>query len=151
MEKSEMLECIINYYTDGNKARFAAIIGVKPQTINTWTARNTFDAELIYSKCEGISGDWLLGNGEGDMLKTNNSATANGDGSAAVSGNNNTSVVNGALATGNGSVAVNGNNNNHVVGNGHAGTEILEEKIRLLEELLAEKERLIQVLMEGRK
>ena len=25
MEKSEMLECIINYYTDGNKARFAAI------------------------------------------------------------------------------------------------------------------------------
>lgn len=130
MEKSEMLECIINYYTDGNKARFAAIIGVKPQTINTWTARNTFDAELIYSKCDGISGDWLLGNGEGDMLKTNNSATANGDGS----------------------VAVSGNNNSHVVAGGE--TALLQERIKHLEELLAEKERLIRVyekIMEGRK
>ena len=65
-----MLECVINHYSDGNKARFAAILGIKPQTINTWVARNTFDAELIYSKCEGISGDWLLGNGEGEMLNT---------------------------------------------------------------------------------
>ena len=143
-----MLECLINYYTDGNKAKFAAIIGVRPQTINTWEARNTFDAELIYSKCDGVSGDWLLGNGEGDMLKSNNSATANGDGSVAVSGNNNTSVINGALATGDGSVAVNGNNNNHVVGNSPATNELLEEKIRHLEDLVAEKERLIQVLME---
>ncbi|MCL1606654.1 MULTISPECIES: hypothetical protein [Mediterranea] len=127
MEKSDMLECIINYYTDGNKARFAAIIGVKPQTINTWSARNTFDAELIYSKCEGISGDWLLGNGEGEMLKTNNSATA----------------------TGNGSIAVNGNNNSNVVAGGEIA--LLQERVKALEALLAEKERLIQVLMEGRK
>ena len=118
-----MLECIINYYTDGNKARFAAISGVKPQTINTWSARNTFDAELIYSKCEGISGDWLLGNGEGEMLKTNNSATA----------------------TGNGSIAVNGNNNNNVVAGGEIA--LLQERVKALEALLAEKERLIQVLM----
>lgn len=123
MEKSDMLECIINYYTDGNKARFAAIIGVKPQTINTWSARNTFDAELIYSKCEGISGDWLLGNGEGEMLKTNNSATA----------------------TGNGSIAVNGNNNSNVVAGGEIA--LLQERVKALEALLAEKERLIQVLM----
>lgn len=65
-----MLECVINHYSGGNKARFAAILGIRPQTINTWVARNTFDAELIYSKCEGISGDWLLGNGEGEMLNT---------------------------------------------------------------------------------
>ncbi|MDO4163984.1 MAG: hypothetical protein Q4D56_06315 [Bacteroides sp.] len=124
MEKSDMLECIINYYTDGNKARFAAIIGVKPQTINTWVARNTFDVELIYSKCDGISGDWLLGSGKGDMIKGGTSATANGDGS----------------------IVVNGNNNSHVI----AGGEIafLQERITHLEELLAEKERLISVLME---
>ena len=125
-----MLECIINYYTDGNKARFAAIIGVKPQTINTWATRNTFDAELIYSKCDGISGDWLLGNGEGDMIKSSNSAMVNGDGS----------------------VAVNGNNNSHVV----AGSEtaLFQEKIKHLEALLAEKERLIKVyekMMEEKK
>ena len=45
-----MLECVINHYSGGNKARFAAILGIRPQTINTWVARNTFDAELIYSK-----------------------------------------------------------------------------------------------------
>ena len=67
----------------------------------------------------------------------------------AVSGNNNTSVVNGALATGNGSVAVNGNNSNHVVAGGE--TALLQERIKHLEDLVAEKERLIQVLMEGRK
>lgn len=83
------------------------------------------------------------------MIKVHNAATVNGDGSVAVSGNNNTSVVNGALATGNGSVAVNGNNSNHVVAGGE--TALLQERIKHLEDLVAEKERLIQVLMEGRK
>jgi hypothetical protein len=63
-----MLEMIVAHCTGGNKARFASMLGIKPQTINTWLARNTFDPELIYSKCEGISGDWLL-SGEGEMLK----------------------------------------------------------------------------------
>lgn len=144
MQKSDMLECLINYYADGNKAKFSAQIGVKPQTVSAWISRNTFDAEALYANCKGISADWLLSYGEGDMIKSNNAATVNGDGSVAVSGNNNTSVVNGALATGDRSVAVNGNN--------HAATnELLEEKIRHLEDLVAEKERLIQVLMEGRK
>lgn len=61
------------------------------------------------------------------MIKMNNSATANGDGSVAVSGNNNSNVVAGGE------------------------TALLQERIKHLEELLAEKERLIQVLMEGRK
>lgn len=65
-----MLEQLINHFTDGNKSKFANILEVKPQTINTWIVRNTFDAELIYSKCEGVSGDWLL-SGKGDMIKTN--------------------------------------------------------------------------------
>lgn len=69
MDKKFMLEQLVNYYTGGNKTRFASMLGVKPQTINTWLGRNTFDAELIYSKCEGVSGDWLLSN-DGNMLKT---------------------------------------------------------------------------------
>lgn len=68
MTKTEILENLINHYSGGNKAQFASKIGVKPQTINTWESRNTFDIDLIYSKCEGISGDWLL-SGEGCMLK----------------------------------------------------------------------------------
>ena len=50
MLKSEMLECLINYYSDGNKAKFSAHIGVKPQTVSAWIARNTFDAEVLYAK-----------------------------------------------------------------------------------------------------
>ena len=76
MDKGLMLEQLINYYSNGNKARFASLLGVRPQTINTWIARNTFDAELIYSKCESISGDWLL-SGEGDMCKKEKSVENN--------------------------------------------------------------------------
>ena len=63
-----MLEQLINYYTDGNKTRFAELVGVKPQTINSWLTRNSYDAELIYSKCVNVSADWLL-SGEGSMIK----------------------------------------------------------------------------------
>ena len=72
MKKSDMLECMINYYCDGNKSRFAEKLGIKPQTINSWIVRNTFDAELVYANCEGISSDWLL-SGEGEMLREQHS------------------------------------------------------------------------------
>lgn len=67
MDKKTILECLINHFTDGNKSAFAKKLGVKPQTINTWLLRNTFDIDLIYSKCAGISASWLL-TGEGEML-----------------------------------------------------------------------------------
>ena len=69
MDKVAMIERLIAHYTGGNKARFAAMLGVKSQNINTWISRNTFDAELIYTKCLDVSGDWLL-SGEGPMLKS---------------------------------------------------------------------------------
>ena len=68
MDKVMMLESLIAHYSRGNKAQFAKILGIRPQTINTWISRNSFDAELIYSKCECVSGDWLL-SGEGEMLR----------------------------------------------------------------------------------
>ena len=68
MNKIEILNALIDYYSGGIKAKFAEKIGVKPQTINTWLLRGSFDTELIYSKCEYISGDWLL-TGEGEMLR----------------------------------------------------------------------------------
>lgn len=68
MDKKGILDTLITHYTGGNKSQFAKLLGIKPQTINTWDTRGTFDLELIYSKCEGISGDWLL-TGEGPMLK----------------------------------------------------------------------------------
>lgn len=70
MDKRGRLEALINHFTDGNQKKFAELLGVIPQTISAWLTRNTYDAELIYQKCDGISGDWLL-SGEGDMIKKN--------------------------------------------------------------------------------
>lgn len=65
-----MLDAMIAHYTSGNKAKFAALLGVSAQTISAWGARNTFDSELIYTKCVGLSSEWLL-TGEGPMLRDN--------------------------------------------------------------------------------
>lgn len=70
-----MLEAILSHYTNGNKAKFANILGVSPQTISAWVARSTFDSELIYTKCSDMSADWLL-TGKGPMLKNEISASA---------------------------------------------------------------------------
>lgn len=76
MDKGMMINKLIEHFCDGNKAKFAHILGIKPQTINGWISRNTFDAELIYSKFDGVSGDWLL-SGEGGMLKCSQNENLN--------------------------------------------------------------------------
>lgn len=71
-----MLEQMVNYYSDGNKAKFAAKLGIKPQALSMWFTRNSFDAELIYTKCEHISAEWLLSQGKGEMLREENAVTS---------------------------------------------------------------------------
>ena len=68
MDKKSMLDAMIAHYTSGNKAKFAALLGVSAQTISAWGVRNTLDSELIYTKCIGLSSEWLL-TGEGPMLR----------------------------------------------------------------------------------
>lgn len=68
MTKQEQLLALIDHFSNGSKAQFAKMIGISPQGLSTWLSRNTFDIEVIYSKCEGISSDWLL-TGTGSMLK----------------------------------------------------------------------------------
>ena len=79
MDKSSMLIQMVEYYGQGKKNHFANRLGVRPQTINTWLSRNTFDTELIYSKCEDISADWLL-TGQGNMLKSDEATPHQYDG-----------------------------------------------------------------------
>ena len=70
MDKKEILERLINHYDGGVKSQFASRLGITAQGLSTWMSRNTFDIELIFSKCENISAEWLL-TGRGEMLKTN--------------------------------------------------------------------------------
>jgi phage repressor protein C with HTH and peptisase S24 domain len=68
MNKSKMIQALVEHYCGGNKAQFANMLGIRPQTINSWIIRGTFDAELIYAKCEDVSADWLM-SGSGEMIK----------------------------------------------------------------------------------
>ena len=67
MTTKDMLSRLIDHFSNGNKSHFANIIGVKPQTINTWIARDSMNKELVFAKCDGVSPSWLM-SGEGDML-----------------------------------------------------------------------------------
>lgn len=66
-----MILAMIEHYSNGNKAQFANLLGITPQGLSTWIKRETFDNELIFSKCEDISAQWLL-TGKGDMIENNN-------------------------------------------------------------------------------
>ena len=68
MTKKERLRGLIDYYSGGNKAKFARMLGISPQSLNAWLNRDTFDIELVSTKCVEVSRDWLL-TGEGDMLR----------------------------------------------------------------------------------
>ena len=67
MDKKDRLNLLIKHYADGNKSRFASMLGVSPQAVSTWHKRHTFDIELIYSKCENLNAKWLL-TGIGEMF-----------------------------------------------------------------------------------
>lgn len=67
MDKKERLKKLIEYYSNGNKAQFANMLGVKPQTINSWETRNTYDIELLYAKCVCVNPAWLF-TGDGSMI-----------------------------------------------------------------------------------
>ncbi len=60
------------HYKIGTDAEFASFLGINAQTLSNWKARNSFDLELIHSKCVGINANWLL-TGEGEMfIKSSN-------------------------------------------------------------------------------
>jgi len=66
-----MILAMIEHYSNGNKAQFASRLGITPQGLSTWIKRESFDLELVFSKCEGLSAQWLL-TGEGEMFENNN-------------------------------------------------------------------------------
>ncbi|MFE3849122.1 helix-turn-helix domain-containing protein [Flavobacterium sp. LB3P45] len=70
MDKTLMLNMLQNYYGLNKDIDFASLLGISSQVLSNWKKRNTFDAELIYTKCLNINPEWLL-TGNGDMFKKN--------------------------------------------------------------------------------
>ena len=67
MEKRDIVIALVEKYANGKNAQFAKLLGVSPQTISAWISRNTLDYDLIFTKCGGLSPQWLL-TGEGEMF-----------------------------------------------------------------------------------
>lgn len=68
MDRSLMLDQIKHHYRFKRDVDLARHLGIKPQALSNWRKRNSFDAELIYTKCDELNSSWLL-TGEGPMLK----------------------------------------------------------------------------------
>lgn len=67
-DKTMIINKLSEYYCNGNDSEFARKLGITPQTLSNWKARNTIDYDLIYTKCENLNADWLL-SGNGKMVK----------------------------------------------------------------------------------
>lgn len=72
MDKSKIIKKIKEHYDFKSDAEFARYLGIKPQTLSSWYARNTFDIDLLYAKCIGIDANWLL-TGTGPMFRNSSS------------------------------------------------------------------------------
>lgn len=67
INKSEVLNRIKEHFGLKSNAKLAAFLGIAPTTLSSWYSRDTFDLDIIYSKCVGINLDWLL-TGRGTVL-----------------------------------------------------------------------------------
>ncbi|MDE5525660.1 LexA family transcriptional regulator [Elizabethkingia meningoseptica] len=69
IDKSLILNTLKSHFGFNSDSDFARFLGIKPQTLSSWHSRNTFDVDLIYSKCVNIDANFLL-SGEGQIEKT---------------------------------------------------------------------------------
>lgn len=131
---NDRMEMLVNERFNGNKAAFAKAIAVEPTTMSSYLGnkrRSKPSVDMVTKIVVSLNVDarWLL-TGEESEKPSNVSVGDNSDGNVAIGSHNSV-----------------GNVTTHAGGD----TAVLEERIKSLEALLAEKERLIQVLMEGRK
>lgn len=76
MDKSLILNKIKEYKKFTSDAEFARFLGIPAQNLSKWKARNTYDTELLYTKCIELNPEWLL-TGQGEMLKNTTSVEEN--------------------------------------------------------------------------
>ena len=70
IDKTLILSRIKNVKNFKTDAELADFLGINTSTLSNWYSRNSIDFDILFSKCEDVSLDYLL-NGEGEMLKNN--------------------------------------------------------------------------------
>jgi hypothetical protein len=68
MDKCLRLSLIKKHYGFKSDAEFARFLNLTPQVVANWYRRNTFDYDILYTKCLDINANWLF-SGEGSMTK----------------------------------------------------------------------------------
>ena len=134
MKNIGQLEQLINSFGKGSQSQFAHAVGIKQSTIATWLARQNFDPDRIKRAFPQVDGNWLL-TGEGNMLLPGKV------GDVHVNGGHNTTQVNSS-----GDIKAHNSNDSESQTNSKE-QEMLQKEITYLKKLLAEKERLISVLL----
>lgn len=72
LDKNAVLDRIKDFYSLEKRADLARFLGIAPNTLTNWYMRDTFDLDIIYTKCVDIDYNWLF-SGE----KTSNSQCVN--------------------------------------------------------------------------
>ncbi len=130
---NDRMEVLVNQKFDGNKAAFAKAIDMSPTMMSSYLGnkrRSKPSVDMVAKIITKLNVDarWLLTGEETPQQNVN-------------------TEVHGNVTDSN--VAIGSHNS---VGNVSVGADaVLAERVKSLEALLAEKERLIKVLMEGRK
>lgn len=68
MDKSLILREIKLHYGFKKDVDFAKYLGIDPRILATWIHRKTLDYEILITKCNEISAEWIV-TGAGSMLK----------------------------------------------------------------------------------
>lgn len=68
MDKKLILNKLQEYYNFKKDIDFADFLGISGQVLSKWKTRNTYDIELIYTKCTEINPEWLI-TGNEPMIK----------------------------------------------------------------------------------
>lgn len=133
---NDRMEMLVNQRFNGNKAAFAKTIGLPPTGLSNYLGtkrRSKPSVEMVTKIVLALDVDarWLL---TGEETPQQQGVNTN---------------MNGNVTDSN--VAIGSYNSVGNVTTNAGDTAVLEERVKSLEALLAEKERLIKVLMEGRK
>ncbi len=66
MEISLIIQRLKIYFKVKSQKELAERLGVLESNLSNWKSRNTFDYELLFTKCESLNFNWLI-YGKGDV------------------------------------------------------------------------------------